>query len=121
MWKSYSGNGVDGGRKNVTELRELNRDTARAPAIKATEFHCIKIGAGWDGQRQVDEGDDNEGGRGRLVGSVTMHPKGPTATTSLQGSLKISKLLRTANVKKSRFLFMFGRSEIHLVHSARST
>jgi hypothetical protein len=43
MWKSYSGNGVDGGRRNVTELRELNRDTARAPAIKATEFHCIKI------------------------------------------------------------------------------
>jgi len=65
------------------------RDTARALAIKVTEFHCTKIGA----ERRERERDRStkktimKERRGTQDRSVTMHPKGPTATMSLQGSL----------------------------------
>jgi hypothetical protein len=57
--------------------------------MKATEFHCIKIGAG-ETERITKKMIMKEG-RGRQDGSVTMHPKGPTATMSLQGSLSKSQ------------------------------
>jgi len=66
------------------------RDTARALAIKATEFHCNKIRVEQrerERERQDHEEDDNEGEERNADRSVTMHPKGPTATMSLQGSL----------------------------------
>jgi len=63
------------------------RDTARALAIKATEFHCTKIEAEQKERDRITKNTIMKERRGTQDRSVTMHPKGPTATMSLQGSL----------------------------------
>ena len=63
------------------------RDTARALAIKATEFHCTKIGAGQRERDRIRKKTIMKERRGKHDRSVTMHPNGPAATTILQGSI----------------------------------
>jgi hypothetical protein len=83
-------------------------DTARALAIKATEFHCTKIGAEQTGrggerererERQDHEEDDNEGEERNARSVCDNASQGTNRDYESSGiSFKMSKLFRRAKV-----------------------